>query len=384
MRRARRSPAPAAPRRACLLPGRSPSCAPAAPSAAAASRLASRVTTPLQAAPSAGRDRRAAGSVPPGRTARSASTISSKRVVNSLIVAGRRVLPVAPRRAGPRLLGALVAARRLALVLLAVALAVLVLALVALVAARSAFPFRRPAAPPSLSASSSSSGPSSSPWSSSPPSSGCCVGAARRRRRGRDPRAAAAPASQGRLVVDRQRQRVELGPGLLLDPRRDQRRARPRAASRRRLAGQPLPRDQPDRGRQRHFLGGARARDRVGRAPAPRPARPDWRAPRPSPARRAPRPAPPPARRTRARARLVAAARRARLVQRRHHDGAAAAPAHRPHRAPRPPAAARAPARARRPARSCRSAPPPSDANITSASASRAIARVAPASAWRN
>ena len=67
---------------------------------------------------------------------------------------------------------------------------------------------------------------------------------------------------EGGLVIDGQRQRIELRPGLFLDPWRDQVEPGPGglggASPVSRCAG-----EQPHRGRQRHFLGGTGAGDRV-------------------------------------------------------------------------------------------------------------------------
>ena len=64
------------------------------------------------------------------------------------------------------------------------------------------------------------------------------------------------------LVVERQRERVELRRGLFLDPRRDQ--LQPGGRGRRRsFAGQPFAGNQAERGGQGDFLGGSGPNDRV-------------------------------------------------------------------------------------------------------------------------
>src|SRR5262249_7534772 len=67
------------------------------------------------------------------------------------------------------------------------------------------------------------------------------------------------------LVVERQRQRIELRRGLFLDPRRYQLQAGERGA-RRGFAAEPLASDQPDGGREWNLLRIARADDRVAAA----------------------------------------------------------------------------------------------------------------------
>ncbi len=215
---------------------------------------------------------------------------------------------------------------------------------------RRASPCRRRPGELSSPCSAVSSSPPSSPSSSSPPSSGSSSdgsSAAARSRSSSSRRDSLAKAAWSSSVSA---SASSSAAGLLLDPRRDQLRARPARpwAAPRRSAARGR---QPDRGRQRHFLGGAGADDRVARARALRPDGRDWRARRPSPARRAPRPAPFRARRTpRARRGRPAAVRG---VELRHRDGAAEARPNPRRRAPRRPAAARAPARAKARARSC-------------------------------
>ena len=72
---------------------------------------------------------------------------------------------------------------------------------------------------------------------------------------------------EGRLVIERERQRIELGPRLFLDPRGDQLEPGQRGPGRR-LAGQPLAGEQSDRGRQRHFFRSARSNNRIARTRA--------------------------------------------------------------------------------------------------------------------
>ena len=177
-----------------------------------------------------------------------------------LVIGDRLVQPIAPMRIGPRLVGALLGAGRLAFLDIGLAVGALVLALVLLRFLGAHFHFAAGVGALGLGV----------------------VGFVRAfllalilvtalvrllvgRLVGRQFEVLEQPARQGRegrLVVDRQRQRVELGAGLFLDPWRDQLEPRPRRL-RRLLAGQPLACEQPDGGRQRHLFGGPRAGDRI-------------------------------------------------------------------------------------------------------------------------
>ena len=69
-----------------------------------------------------------------------------------------------------------------------------------------------------------------------------------------------------RLVVEREAERVEIAAGLALDPIRNQRQRFARSLGRR-LPGQPLAHNQPDRGAERHLLPAARPHQRIGPQP---------------------------------------------------------------------------------------------------------------------
>ena len=70
----------------------------------------------------------------------------------------------------------------------------------------------------------------------------------------------------GRLVVDGQRQRIQLNACLLLDPRRDQ--VETQAGRKRRsVPRQSLAGEQPDRGGKRHFIGASGAQDGIAADP---------------------------------------------------------------------------------------------------------------------